>query len=335
MTLTYLLIFAAALVVAASTTPVVRRVALGMGMLDQPEARKLHRAPVPLLGGAAIYGAFIIAILLFSNRFALPQLFGILIGATWVSFLGIWDDRRRLRPLVKLAGQVMAALLLVLSGTQVQLFPYPILDSLVSVIWVVGITNALNLLDNMDGLSGGVAAVASAFFLILALLNGQYLVASLSAALLGACLGFLRYNLNPATIFMGDGGSLFLGFILAAVGIRLRFPGLPMSITWMIPVMILGLPVFDTVLVVTSRLRRGLNPLTNPGHDHLSHRLVALGLTQRLAVLVLYLVCGVLGVAALLLTLTDVLGAYLLAGVIAIAALVALVRLERVPYAQR
>jgi len=328
----YLLVFAAALVVTVIATPFARRIAPSLGMLDQPEARKLHGTPVPLLGGAAMYGAFLVALLAFSDVLNLPQLLGILIAATAVSLLGIWDDRRRLGPMVKLAGQMGAAAFLAGSGTQVLLFADPLPNYVITIIWTVGITNSLNLLDNMDGLSGGVAAVASAVFLVLAILHGQYLVAILSAALLGACLGFLRYNFNPASIFMGDGGSLFLGFILAAVGVRLRFPGQPTMITWMVPVLVLGVPLFDTLLVVVSRLRRGLNPLTTPGRDHLSHRLVALGMTQRQSVLLIYAFCCGFGLLAITTALSGALPAYLLLGLVILGSVGAFIRLERVDY---
>ncbi|MDP2727078.1 MAG: MraY family glycosyltransferase, partial [Dehalococcoidia bacterium] len=221
------------------------------------------------------------------------------------------------------------------SGTQVLLFTDPVSNYAITVLWTLAITNSLNLLDNMDGLSGGVAAVAAAFFLVLALLNGQFLVASLSAALLGACLGFLRYNFNPASIFMGDAGSLFLGFILAALGIRLRFPGQLTIVTWMVPVFVLGVPLFDTTLVVVSRLRRGLNPLTSPGRDHLSHRLVSLGLSQRHAVFLIYLVCFVLGLISVVLAYASLLAALYITGVVGLGALAALVVLERVNYEAR
>jgi UDP-GlcNAc:undecaprenyl-phosphate GlcNAc-1-phosphate transferase len=163
-------------------------------------------------------------------------------------------------------------------------------------------------------------------------MNEQYLVGAVSAALVGACFGFLVYNFNPASIFMGDAGSLFLGFILAAVGIKLRFPEGLEIVTWMVPVLILGLPLFDTTLVIISRLRRGLNPLTTPGKDHLSHRLVALGYTRREAVLICYLICAGLGVAALFITQATIVEGYVVGGVVALGALVALWRLEQVNF---
>jgi UDP-GlcNAc:undecaprenyl-phosphate GlcNAc-1-phosphate transferase len=332
MTTTFMLIFASALVIAIGGTPVMRRIALRLGIIDQPSARKLHVNPVPLLGGVAIYGAFIAAVLLFGNRYRLNELIGILVGASLVSFLGVWDDRRSLSPLLKLVGQILAASILVISGVRIGTFAWEPLNIAVTLGWVVVITNAMNLLDNMDGLSGGVGAIAAIFFLLLAAMNDQILVGALSAALVGACLGFLVYNLNPASIFMGDAGSLFLGFILAAVAIKLRFPEGVQIVTWMVPVLILGLPLFDTTLVIVSRLRRGLNPLTTPGKDHVSHRLVAMGNTRREAVLICYLVCAGLGVVALFITQASVVEGYIVGSVMAVTGLAALWRLEKVDF---
>jgi UDP-GlcNAc:undecaprenyl-phosphate GlcNAc-1-phosphate transferase len=289
-----MLVFASALVFAIGGTPLARRLALHLGIMDYPSARRIHQTPIPRFGGAAIYLAFLLALLIFEDRFNIQQLVSIIVGATWVSFLGVWDDSRGLRPLAKLAGQIAGAVFLILTGIEVSAFESPALNIALTVIWIVGITNAMNFLDNMDGLSGGVGAVGAAFFLLLAALSGQYLVGSLAAALLGACLGFLVYNFNPASIFMGDTGALFLGFVLAAVGIKLRFPANLPVVTWMVPVFILGVPIFDTTLVILSRLRRGVSPF-KAGKDHTSHRLVALGLTQREAAMALCLVSGALG----------------------------------------
>jgi UDP-GlcNAc:undecaprenyl-phosphate GlcNAc-1-phosphate transferase len=201
---------------------------------------------------------------------------------------------------------------------------------------VVGITNALNLLDNMDGLSGGTTTVAAAFFLLLAAISGQFLVGALAAALIGACVGFLRYNLNPATIFMGDTGSLFLGFLLAALGVKLRFPSNVPWITWLVPICVLAVPIFDTTLVFVSRLRRGVNPLTTPGKDHLSHRLVALGLTRREAVLSCYLLGGACGLVAIYIAQARIPDGYIAAGLLALGACYAIAWLEHVcPGGQR
>jgi len=320
-TTTYILIFASALALAAGSTPLLRRLALRLGFVDQPAARKIHRSPVPLLGGLAIYAAFLVTLILFGEKFNLTQLVSIFLGATLVSFMGLWDDRRSLPVWVKLLGQILGAGILLIAGVSITLFSLPILNALATILWVVGITNAMNLLDNMDGLSAGIAAIASGFFLLLAAGSGQYLVGGLAAALLGACIGFLIYNLNPAQIFMGDSGSLFIGFVLAALSIKLRFPDNVTSVTWMIPVLVLGLPIFDTALVIISRLRCGVNPFTTPGKDHISHRLVARGFTRREAVLTLYLVSGFLGGSALFIVHAGKLESYLVGGAVAFAGL--------------
>lgn len=335
MTTTFMLIFASALVIAIGGTPLARHLALRLGITDQPGARKIHVNPIPLLGGLAIYGAFIVALLLFGNRYALSELVSILVGASLMSFLGVWDDRRSLSPLLKLLGQLLAASILVISGVRIGTFQWEALNIAVTLGWVVVITNAMNLLDNMDGLSGGVGATAAIFFLLLAAMNNQYLVGALSAALVGACIGFLVYNFNPASIFMGDAGSLFLGFILAAVGIKLRFPDGIEIVTWMVPVLILGLPLFDTALVIVSRLRRGFNPLTTPGKDHVSHRLVAMGYTRREAVLICYLICAGLGVVALYITQASIVEGYIVGGTVALSGAAWLWRLEQVDFADK
>ena len=297
----FLLMAASALIFAIGSTPLVRFAALHLGILDQPSARKVHRSPVPLMGGAAIYFAFIAALAIWSERSYVNEVVGIFVGATLVSLVGAIDDSRGLGSYLKLTLQSAAACILILSGVQVRLLG-GVPDLLLTLLWVVGITNALNLLDNMDGLSAGIATIASAYFTLLAAMSDQYLVGALAAALFGACVGFLVYNWNPARVFMGDTGSLFLGFLLAAVGIKLRFPANSASITWMIPILILALPVFDTVLVFVSRMRRGVNPLTTPGKDHVSHRLARLTGSQREAVLLCYLITGGTGLASIFLT---------------------------------
>ena len=297
----FLLMAASALIFAIGSTPLVRFAALHLGILDQPSARKIHRSPVPLMGGAAIYFAFIAALAIWSERSYVNEVVGIFVGATLVSLVGAIDDSRGLGSYLKLLLQTAAACILILSGVQVRLLG-GVPDLLLTLLWVVGITNALNLLDNMDGLSAGIASIAAAYFTLLAAMSDQYLVGALAAALFGACVGFLIYNWNPARVFMGDTGSLFLGFLLAAVGIKLRFPANSASITWMIPILILALPVFDTVLVFVSRMRRGVNPLTTPGKDHVSHRLARVTGSQREAVLLCYLIMGGTGLASIFLT---------------------------------
>ena len=297
-----MLIFTAALTLALAATPVARRLAVRTNMVDQPTQRKTHVTPTPMLGGLAIYAAVLLALIIFGDKFYVHQVAGIIIGASLISFLGLWDDRMPLPAGIKLLGQMIPVIVLIMTGVQVSIFDSPILNIAITLIWVLFITNAVNFLDNMDGLSAGITAMASAYFLLLAALSGQYLVGALTAALLGACIGFLFYNFNPASIFMGDTGSLFLGFVLAAVGIKLRFPTNIPAVTWMIPVLVLGVPILDTSLVIVSRLRRGKNPFTTPGKDHLSHRLVKMGYTRREAVLLLYLLGSIFGMIAVFVT---------------------------------
>lgn len=324
---TLLLIGASALLLAIGVTPLMRRLALQTGTVDRPAARKIHANPVPLLGGAAIYVTFILVLLFFGDRSYINEVVGIFVGATLMSFMGVFDDRWGLGSYVKLAGQLLAAGILVYSGVQVRLFG-GWMDIAVTMLWVVAITNAFNLLDNMDGLSGGIAMIAATFFLLLAAMSNQYLVGALAAALAGACAGFLFYNWNPAHIFMGDAGSLFLGFMLAAVSIKLRFPANSYIVTWMIPLLVLALPIFDTSLVFASRMRRGKNPLTTPGKDHISHRLAFLLGSRREAVLVCYLIAGTVGLAAVYVSQATLPSALLLGGAVLAAALAGLWWLE-------
>jgi UDP-GlcNAc:undecaprenyl-phosphate GlcNAc-1-phosphate transferase len=325
-----MLIFVGALVLAIGGTPLARRIAPYLGVMDQPSKRKMHIRPIPRMGGVAIFIAVMLALVLLQDRRNFDQFVSILLAASWMSFLGLWDDRWGVKPMLKLLAQFLGALFLVANDVRVALPFLPYWANIgLTLMWLVGVTNAFNLLDNMDGLSGGVAAIAAAFFVLMSAFSGQYLVGALSAAVLGACVGFLVYNYNPASIFMGDSGSLFLGFLLAAIGIKLRFPDNVTFVTWMIPLLVLAIPLFDTTLVVLSRLRRGLNPLTTPGKDHVSHRLVAMNMTQREAVLTLYLASGAVGLVAIFVTQATVLEGYIAGGGVALVALYALWRLER------
>jgi UDP-GlcNAc:undecaprenyl-phosphate GlcNAc-1-phosphate transferase len=326
---TYVLILASALILAVGVTPLAQRLARRTGMVDKPSARKQHTVPTPLLGGLAIYLAVIVALIILGDRFYVNQVIGIFVGATLVSFLGFWDDRRGLSPLVKLMGQFLAAGIVTLTDVRIGLFPWDWLNIAVTLLWVVFITNAMNLLDNMDGLSGGVAAIASLYFLLFAMMSRQYLVGALAAALLGACLGFLFYNLNPASIFMGDTGSLFLGFTLASLAIKLRFPDNSFFVTWMVPVVVLAVPVFDTTLVIVSRLRRHLNPLTTPGKDHLSHRLARLTGSPREAVLICYIIGFLAGTLATFITQASLVEGYLVGIVVVFAVIFGIWKMEQ------
>ncbi|HLG69024.1 MAG TPA: MraY family glycosyltransferase [Chloroflexota bacterium] len=298
-----------ALMVSMALTPLVRALAVRWGAIDNPSARKVHISPIPRLGGLAIWIALwstallVVRFLPGDRRLAppasLPELAGIFAGATIILIVGMTDDRRgELTPFAKLAGQVAACAVLVCFGLRLQVFDQPWIDLPLTFLWVLGLTNALNLLDNMDGLSAGATSIAGAFFLVLAGLNGQILVALLAAALVGACLGFLVYNYNPASIFMGDTGSLSLGFMLAVLGMKLQIHN-EQNLSFVIAALVLSVPIFDTAFVVWRRVSEGRR-ITQGGKDHTSHRLVKLGLNQKQAVWVLYGLSFLGGLTALL-----------------------------------
>jgi UDP-GlcNAc:undecaprenyl-phosphate/decaprenyl-phosphate GlcNAc-1-phosphate transferase len=324
--------FAVLIAVAISLggTFLARHAAVRLDWLDQPDQRKVHANPIPLLGGIAMYMAFLISVLFTDSRTVLAEGTTVLIGATLLLVVGIIDDQRGMSPRTKLLAQASAAILLVIGGAGVGFFPFAWMNLAATILWVAAICNAMNLLDNMDGLSAGVAAIACAYFTLVALWQGQIWVSTVAAVLLGATLGFLRFNWNPATIFMGDAGSLLLGFLLAVLAIKLRFPDIDPRRTWPIPLLILAVPIFDTTVVTISRLGRGV-PITSGGRDHVSHRLVRLGLSVRQAVGAIYLVAAFCGAAAIaVLLLPSLPYVYALVVLIGIAGLVALLRLEQV-----
>jgi UDP-GlcNAc:undecaprenyl-phosphate/decaprenyl-phosphate GlcNAc-1-phosphate transferase len=299
------ILFVGALTVAIAMTPISKWLAPHVGVMAKPRARDIHTRPVPRMGGVAIVFAVMVALVFLRSQMEIRQLVSMIFAAAFMSFLGLADDRFTLSAYVRLVAQIGAALFVWSSGVRIALFSIDWLDAALTVLWVVGITNAMNFLDNMDGLLAGITSFASAFFLVLAVQNGQILVGMLSAAMLGACLGFLFWNLNPASVFMGDSGSMFIGFLLACVAIKLRFVGQSITVSWMVPLLVLALPAFDMTLVFISRLRRGKNPLTTPGKDHTSHRLSFHGFSRREAVLILYVVCAGLGITALLVASAD------------------------------
>jgi UDP-GlcNAc:undecaprenyl-phosphate GlcNAc-1-phosphate transferase len=337
---TDLIAFAVALLGSLGLTVPVRRLALRYGMVDKPGPRKVHLSPIPLLGGIAIYLGFVLAVLLTLHGAPKQQIAGILAGATLLATVGLLDDGGLLHHQVKLfIGMPAAALFLLASGIHAQIFsgfidgPIGVaLDGALTILWVVGITASFSILDHMDGLCAGIAAVAAGFFTISASLNGQTLVRTLGAAALGAALGFLRWNFNPAKIFMGDGGAMFLGFLMAALALKVRPPGGEFPAGWLVPVLILGVPIFDTTLVSISRARRGLLPFTSPGKDHAAHRLSNLGLGHRGAVLGMYCLAALFGTVALIVPYVSPGTAYLLAGILSIGALLAIFFLESAPY---
>jgi len=332
--------FAIALLASYGLTIPIRHLALRFGMVDHPDPRKLHVSPMPLLGGIAIYLGFVLAILLTVPRDPVQQITGILAGATLVAVVGFLDDRGLLHHQIKLfVAMPAAAVFLITSGIRAQLFSRivpgtlgVVMDICLTLFWTVGITAAFSILDHMDGLCAGIAAIASGFFAVEAMLSGQTLVQALGAAGLGAALGFLRWNFSPAKIFMGDGGAMFLGFLMASLGLKIRPAEASSAALWLVPALILGVPIFDTTLISISRLRRGLLPFTSPGKDHTAHRLSNLGLRHRGAVLALYGLAIVCGLAALAVPLLSSRTAYELASLLAVIGLIAVFFLESAPY---
>ncbi|HEV2381850.1 MAG TPA: MraY family glycosyltransferase [Terriglobia bacterium] len=332
--------FTIALVTSFALTIPVRRLALHIGFIDEPNTRKLHQTSMPLLGGLAIYCGTVVSIMFSLDGQPRGQIFGIVAGGTLLLVTGILDDRGLLHHQIKLfVAMPLAATTLVALGVRFHIasefLPGALangVDVALTLLWVVGITAAFSILDHMDGLVSGVAAIASFFFALLAILNGQMLVAPLGAAVFGASLGFLRWNFKPAKIFMGDGGAMFLGFMMATLGLKLRPTGMPQAIAWIVPVLVLGVPIFDTTLVSISRARRGLIPFASPGKDHTAHRLANLRLGQRGAVLVIYAGALLFGMLAVVISRYSF-GRPLLAGVVLVlAALVGVGLLENLPY---
>jgi UDP-GlcNAc:undecaprenyl-phosphate GlcNAc-1-phosphate transferase len=335
-----MLAFFIALFASLMLTVPVRALALRVGMVDLPGPRKVHVQPIPLLGGLAMYGAVLLATLFAFDGAAREQSIGIVTGATLVAAVGFLDDRGWLHHQIKLfVAMPLAAGILLASGVHAQAFELIftghaayLADAALTVFWVVGITASFSILDHMDGLCAGVAAMASIFFAMLAYLNGQTIVTTLAAAVLGAATGFLRWNFKPAKIFMGDGGAMFLGFLMATLGLKLRLDQADHLSGWLAPLLILGVTIFDTTLVTISRSRRGLLPFSTPGKDHTAHRLANLGLGQRGAVLALYSLGAITGGAAVLVAYLPHAGAVAAAAIAAVLVLAGVALLERAPY---
>lgn len=281
-------------------TPLTRRLALRLGVIDKPARRKLHPDSKPMMGGLAIYLALALALLLFSPARHIAALAAVLAGAALLALLGLLDDRYDLTWRHKAPVMLLAAAGIVATGVKMTLVGNDWLDVPLTLLWVFTITNAVNYLDNMDGQSAGSTAIAAFFFLIIAWSQHLSLVSLLAAAVLGSALGFLVYNFNPSSSFMGDMGALPLGFILAVLAIKLQFDQ-PFSLRWFVPLFVLALPVFDVNLVTWTRIFEGRSP-AEAGMDHSSHRLMSLGLGQRQTLALIFAFCVLFGLLATLLS---------------------------------
>ncbi len=319
----YLLPFFTALVLTYITTPIAEKIAHKVGAIDVPkDNRRVHKKPIPRLGGLAIYFSTMFSFIIFSffEGFILDKsIISIMAGATIIVITGIIDDIKPISAKIKLVAQILAAIVLIAGGVKIDFLSNPFVRgySLIhleylaipaTIFWVVGITNTLNLIDGLDGLAAGVGGIASISLLFVAsqfidLAPLYSIIMIMSAILAGASFGFLPHNFNPARIFMGDTGSLFLGYMLAVISIKGVMKSFT-AVSVVLPVVILGLPIFDTSFAI---LRRFINkrPIMKPDKGHLHHRLLARGLTQKQTVLILYIICIGLGTLALLITEKD------------------------------
>ena len=306
-----------------ATTPLVRRFAFKIGAIDIPkDNRRMHKKPTPRIGGLAIIFGFTVATLCFAQPSR--QLYGTLAGAAIIAVMGVIDDCKNLPAKLKFVIQIIAALVVVFAGDiKIDVFtnpnflsdnPYWVLPEWLSVtltvIWIVFITNAVNFIDGLDGLAAGVSAIMSISLVFISIRVGVYSIAILGIALMGSCFGFLPFNFNPAKIFMGDTGSTFLGFMLATLSIQGVFKSYAV-ISFAVPLLILGLPLFDALFAMIRRILRGQSPMT-ADRGHLHHRLVDMGFSQKQTVFILYAISGVLGITAVLLAESGVLRALLL-----------------------
>ena len=321
-----------AFVVSFLMCPMVKSFAYKIGAIDVPkDNRRMHKKPVPRLGGLAIFLGFIVSMLLFVKID--HQMQGILLGASIIVVLGVVDDMSPLRAYFKFCVQIFAALVAVFHGVVIQTLsnpnvfaesPYWDLGWLavpITVLWIVGITNAVNLIDGLDGLACGVSTISAISMLVIALLVSEGDVALVMASLVGACLGFLPFNKNPAKMFMGDTGSTFLGYILATISIQGLFKYYAI-VSFAVPFLILGLPMFDTLFAIIRRLAHGQNPMA-PDRGHIHHRLIDMGLNQKQAVAALYVISSILGLSAVVLTSSGAIKAMLFLMALAVAAFLA------------
>ena len=296
--------FMLAMFVSYVLTPYIKKLAFKIGAVDRPDNRKVHKKIMPRLGGLAIYIAFMIGCV--ASMEITWDIFGILLGGTLIVSLGVADDVYQLPAKVKLLGQIAAACVLVIFDIRIEWVNNPLggyfyLDMLsipFTIFWVISFTNVVNLIDGLDGLAAGVSAIASLTVILVAVQMGYFHVAILTAALAGAIIGFIRYNFNPATIFMGDTGSMFIGYMLAAISVYGAVKTAA-TIALIVPAIALGLPILDTAFAIMRRYVNG-RPIFQPDKGHLHHRLLATGMSHKETVLFMYGITAVLCIGAVL-----------------------------------
>lgn len=305
--------FILAIIISYIMTPIVRKLAFKIGAIDIPkDSRRIHKEPMPLLGGLAIYISIVICSLVF-----IPlerEFMAVLIGGTIILISGIIDDKGDLSPRAKMLFQIIAAIILVMGGVRIEFISNPfstgtaliylkLLSIPATIFWVVGITNTVNLIDGLDGLAAGVAGISSLVLMVVAASFGYIHIVILAMIMAGACFGFLPYNFNPAKIFMGDTGALFLGFMLAVVTIEGVMKSVA-TIAIIVPIIILGVPIFDTAFAILRRLRKG-SSITAGDRGHLHHKLLDKGFSQKKTVLILYAISAGFGAFAVLISMLN------------------------------
>jgi UDP-GlcNAc:undecaprenyl-phosphate GlcNAc-1-phosphate transferase len=288
-----------AIVATLAITPVAIKVAVHFQLIDQPNSspHKIHQHPIPKASGLAI-GLAVVSLNLISGNMQSGVIRAILLSSIVIFIFGLWDDTYKLAPQWKLVGQILATIILISQGVQIRMLgSMTVLNIALTFVWIIGITNAFNLVDSMDGLVVGLAAIASAFFMLVTVDAGQTALSLLSAILLGSSIGMMYFNALPARTFLGDSGAQFLGFVLAALAIAYTPPGLPQPSSWFVPILLLSVPIFDTTLVTISRLKQR-KAVYQAGLDHTYHRLVNLGWPSSRAVLTMHLFAIVSGCLA-------------------------------------
>lgn len=300
-------------------------------LIDEPFSapHKTHQKRVPKAGGLAIVAA-ILFVMLLNGKITTPEILAILPASIIIFVFGVWDDAKGLSAGWKLTGQFLATAILIWQGIQIRMFvDFPVLNIAVTCLWIVGITNAFNLVDSMDNLAVGLAAIASVFFLFVTIDSNELDLAFLSAVILGSCIGMFYYNATPARTFLGDAGAQFLGFMLATIAMAYTPPGFPQPSSWFVPILLLGVPIFDTSLVAISRLRRGL-PIYKAGQDHIYHRLTRLGMSSNQSVTIMHVAALFIGCLAFMALSLSPLWANLIFGLTLLCGIVIYFWLEKV-----
>ena len=310
--LLYIAAFACAFAITLVTTPFAKWLSAKVGAIDYPKDRGVHKKPMPRMGGVAIVLGFLITVLMgyFFDRSMSPKQFaGFIVGAGIIAVLGMIDDMKDLPAKLKFCVQIVAALIVIFSGTQIQIVLWPVTATLqklsipITLVWIVGVTNAVNLIDGLDGLAAGVTGIAALSLMVLCIMTGTTTAVVLTAALAGACLGFLPRNFNPAEIFMGDTGSTFLGFVLAVTSILGVFKGYAL-LALVVSIFCIGLPIFDTIFAMLRRMAKH-QPIMQADRGHLHHKLIDHGFSQKKAVLIMYAISFFLGLLAIFIAVKD------------------------------